>query len=90
MAKRKKVDPIPRIKKVVEKRATRDSKWEIAFVQYDQTEVYASLCSDLISKCIKHRDFITKIRTQQKEDGSQIVWVWYNTNYRVTYHIDGF
>ena len=91
MPKKKKIDPIPHIKKVVEKRSKPYSeKWQICYVQYEQREVYASLCSDLIAKFVRKSEAIKKIRWKEKEDGRQIVYVWYDEFYRATYHIEAF
>ena len=85
----KKVDPIPRIKKVVEKRRTEQSKWLVDYTQYGIAEVYSSLCEDLLRSRKKDKA-VSLIRVYEKDDGSRKVSVYYGPNYRATYHIDGF
>ena len=95
MAKKKKVplsDTIPKIKKVVETRELpgMGHAWHVQTAQYSPlTEIYASLCEDLINYALVKAPAVLKIRRRVKDD-VQIITVWYTDTHRATYHIEAF
>lgn len=84
-------DTIPKIKKVVETKVDegREWRWRVLYAQYDQMEVYASLCEDLMRSkvLIPHAPYSVKYRV---EDDCQIIEVWYSKTSRATYRIEPF
>ena len=93
--KRKKVslsESIPKIKRVVETRELPGPGhvWHVQTALYSpQTEIYASLCEDLINYALVKSPAVLKIRRRIKDD-VQIVTVWYTDTHRAIYHIEAF
>ena len=94
MSKKKKVslsESIPKVKKVVETKAgeNRGYKWHVQTAQYSPlTEIYASLCEDLIKAKVLHS---VQWEVQcHKEDDDIVIRVWYSSTHRCTYHIEAF
>lgn len=67
-----------------------DNNWINCYETYNETEIYKSLCNDLIAKKVNACRYIRSIKRTQNYDGTITITVSYDNKTRSVYRVKEF